>query len=211
MLEQSILRTCELKAAEELQVEMQVSVLSSPSLHTQSLSTLSPPVQPSTYLQAAEELDVEMQEARLLDGGGTDAEERRSLRKQAAAWFSAALPWATKAAETAPKQGETVHRSLSSHADDLLEVLGEFERVFQRLWKVCMCICMYVYACMHVCIYIYKNELSMLVYVSVMHVQDIALVFERLRKVLANMNVMFMRRYIYIRMMVGVCACTFVS
>ena len=64
---------------------------------------------------------------------------------------------------------------------------------------------------MHVCIYIYKNELSMLVYVSVMHVQDIALVFERLRKVMANMKVMFMRRYIYIRMMVCVCACTFVS
>ena len=83
---------------------------------------------------------------------------------------------------------------------------------------VCVYVC--VYACMHACVHacvpcvyvhIYKNELSVPVYVRVMHVQDTELVVELLRKVMANMKKIFMHWYIYIRMMVCVCACTFVS
>jgi hypothetical protein len=87
--------------------------------------------------KAAEELELEIQTAELFDQG-EDAQEAGSLRKQAAAWLSAAIPvWASgiKDAEP-PKKDEKVRDSLTAHSDDLQEVLLEFDGAYDRLWNV---------------------------------------------------------------------------
>lgn len=87
--------------------------------------------------KAAEELEIELQEAEIFDDGA-DVQEANSLRKQAAAWLSAALPWAGASKEAeAPKQQERgVRHSLTPHPDDLQEVLREFEGAYDRLWNI---------------------------------------------------------------------------
>jgi hypothetical protein len=87
--------------------------------------------------KATEELELEIQTAELFDKGD-EAQEVGSLRKQAAAWLSAAIPpWAVggKDAEP-PKKEEGVRRSLTVHSDDLQEVLLEFDGAYDRLWNV---------------------------------------------------------------------------
>ena len=87
-------------------------------------------------MKAAEELEAEIQEDALFDEGA-DAHEATSLRKQAVAWFSAALPWASAAREAEQvKKDEKVRYSLGPHAEDLQEVLLEFDRAYDRLWRV---------------------------------------------------------------------------
>jgi hypothetical protein len=89
--------------------------------------------------KAADELEQELQEAEIFDDGA-DVQEANSLRKQAAAWFSAALPlWAAganKEADAPRRQDETVRHSLTPHPDDLQEVLREFEGAYDRLWNI---------------------------------------------------------------------------
>lgn len=89
--------------------------------------------------KAAEEIEVELQEAELFDDGADD-QEANSLRKQAAAWLSAALPvWGTpakEAAEPAKKRDDKLWHSLTPHADDLQEALLEFDGAYDRLWNI---------------------------------------------------------------------------
>ena len=87
--------------------------------------------------KAAEELESELQEAELFENGA-DVQEANSLRKQAAAWFSAALPWGVgaKEAELAKKQDDKVRHSTTPHGDDLQEVLLEFDGAYDRLWNI---------------------------------------------------------------------------
>jgi hypothetical protein len=88
--------------------------------------------------KAAEDIEVELQEAELFDDG-TDDQEANSLRNQAAAWLSAALPvWGTSAkeAEPAKKQDQKFRHSLTPHVDDLQEVLLELDGAYDRLWNI---------------------------------------------------------------------------
>lgn len=90
----------------------------------------------SCRTKAAEDLEVELQEAEIFDDGA-DIQEALSLRKQASAWLSAALPWgAAKDTEPAKKDDDKVRHSLTPHVDDLQEVLLEFEGAYDRLWNV---------------------------------------------------------------------------
>ena len=88
--------------------------------------------------RAAEELEEELQEAELF-GDGNGAEETgaaNSLRKQAVAWLTGAMPWGSKEPELEKKQSRRVFVNSTSHADDLEEVLLNFDVAYDRLWNV---------------------------------------------------------------------------
>lgn len=86
--------------------------------------------------KATDELEAELQEEEIFDDSA-DVQEANSLRKQAAAWLSAALPWTGASKEEAPKQQDRgVRHSLTPHSDDLHEVLREFEGAYDRLWNI---------------------------------------------------------------------------
>jgi hypothetical protein len=59
-----------------------------------------------------------------------------SLRKQAVAWLTGAMPWGSKEPELEKKQSRRVFVYSKSHADDLEEVLLHFGVAYHRLWNV---------------------------------------------------------------------------